>query len=77
MPPSRCALHVGAQLADLIRARPAQCTTRAARCISILHEPGEDKGLQSRGALAAGIGETILLSVISMLSDPNDQSPQT
>ncbi|XP_070572003.1 ubiquitin-conjugating enzyme E2 G1-like [Ptychodera flava] len=47
-------------------------------CISILHEPGEDKyGYESASErwLPVHTVETILLSVISMLADPNDESP--
>jgi ubiquitin-conjugating enzyme E2 G1 len=47
-------------------------------CISILHEPGEDKfGYEDAGErwLPVHTIETILLSVISMLSSPNDESP--
>ncbi|XP_071479943.1 ubiquitin-conjugating enzyme E2 G1-like [Diadema setosum] len=47
-------------------------------CISILHEPGEDKwGYEkpSERWLPIHTVETILLSVISMLADPNDESP--
>ena len=47
-------------------------------CISILHEPGEDRfGYEdsSERWLPVHTVETIMLSVISMLSDPNDESP--
>ena len=47
-------------------------------CISILHEPGEDKyGYEqaSERWLPVHTVETILMSVISMISDPNDESP--
>lgn len=47
-------------------------------CISILHEPGEDKwGYEhpSERWLPIHTVETILMSVISMISDPNDESP--
>ncbi|KAJ3342329.1 Ubiquitin-conjugating enzyme E2 15 [Entophlyctis luteolus] len=47
-------------------------------CISILHAPGEDKyGYESSGErwLPIHTVETIVLSVISMLSSPNDESP--
>ncbi|KAJ3268560.1 ubiquitin-conjugating enzyme E2 G1 [Terramyces sp. JEL0728] len=47
-------------------------------CISILHAPGEDKyGYEdaSERWLPIHTVESIVLSVISMLSDPNDQSP--
>eukprot|EP01099_Mayorella_cantabrigiensis_P006746 TRINITY_DN573_c0_g1_i1.p1 TRINITY_DN573_c0_g1~~TRINITY_DN573_c0_g1_i1.p1 ORF type:complete len:168 (-),score=35.42 TRINITY_DN573_c0_g1_i1:152-655(-) len=47
-------------------------------CISILHPPEEDKyGYENLGERWRPIHtvESILLSVISMLSDPNDQSP--
>jgi ubiquitin-conjugating enzyme E2 G1 len=47
-------------------------------CISILHPPGEDKWGYERPEerwLPVHTVETILLSVISMLSDPNDESP--
>eukprot|EP00127_Corallochytrium_limacisporum_P000384 Clim_evm79s11 gene=Clim_evmTU79s11 len=47
-------------------------------CISILHEPGEDKYGYEKASerwLPIHTIETIMLSVISMLSDPNDESP--
>ncbi|XP_021376910.1 probable ubiquitin-conjugating enzyme E2 7 [Mizuhopecten yessoensis] len=47
-------------------------------CISILHEPGDDKyGYETAAErwLPVHTVETILLSVISMLADPNDESP--
>ena len=47
-------------------------------CISILHEPGEDKwGYEKPEERWVPIHtvETILISVISMLADPNDESP--
>jgi ubiquitin-conjugating enzyme E2 G1 len=47
-------------------------------CISILHEPGEDKWGYEKPEerwLPVHTVETILLSVISMLADPNDESP--
>ncbi|XP_041348118.1 ubiquitin-conjugating enzyme E2 G1-like isoform X1 [Gigantopelta aegis] len=47
-------------------------------CISILHEPGDDKyGYEqaSERWLPVHTVETILISVISMLADPNDESP--
>ena len=47
-------------------------------CISILHPPGEDKyGYESASERWSPVHtvESILVSVISMLSDPNDQSP--
>ncbi|KAJ1948276.1 ubiquitin-conjugating enzyme E2 G1, partial [Dispira parvispora] len=47
-------------------------------CISILHPPGEDKwGYEdaSERWLPIHTVETILISVISMLSSPNDESP--
>eukprot|EP01136_Pigoraptor_vietnamica_P036537 Opistho-1_new@103262 len=47
-------------------------------CISILHEPGEDKWGYEKASerwLPIHTVETILLSVISILSDPNDESP--
>jgi len=47
-------------------------------CISILHDPGEDKyGYEhaSERWLPVHTVETIMLSVISMLSSPNDESP--
>jgi ubiquitin-conjugating enzyme E2 G1 len=47
-------------------------------CISILHEPGEDKyGYEKPEErwLPIHTVQTILLSVISMLADPNDESP--
>lgn len=47
-------------------------------CISILHDPGEDKygdeKPEERWSPIHTVG-TIALSVISMLSDPNDSSP--
>ena len=47
-------------------------------CISILHAPGDDKyGYEqaSERWLPIHTVESIVLSVISMLSDPNDESP--
>jgi ubiquitin-conjugating enzyme E2 G1 len=47
-------------------------------CISILHEPGEDKWGYERPEerwLPIHTVETIIMSVISMLADPNDESP--
>lgn len=47
-------------------------------CISILHEPGEDKYGYEKAEerwLPVHTVETILISVISMLADPNDESP--
>ncbi|EPZ36163.1 ubiquitin conjugating enzyme E2 [Rozella allomycis CSF55] len=47
-------------------------------CISILHPPGDDKyGYEdaSERWLPVHTVETILISVISMLSSPNDESP--
>lgn len=47
-------------------------------CISILHEPGEDKYGYERASerwLPVHTVETILISVISMISEPNDESP--
>ena len=47
-------------------------------CISILHEPGEDKYGYEKASerwLPIHTVETILMSVISMISDPNDESP--
>ena len=48
-------------------------------CISILHPPGEDEfnsqeTADERWRPILGV-EQILVSVISMLSDPNDESP--
>lgn len=48
-------------------------------CISILHPPGEDMFNQQESAIERwrpilGV-EQIIISVISMLSDPNDDSP--
>lgn len=47
-------------------------------CISILHDPGEDQmsneTADERWRPILGV-EQILISVISMLSDPNDESP--
>lgn len=48
-------------------------------CISILHPPGEDhlnqqETADERWRPILGV-ESILVSVISMLSDPNDESP--
>ncbi|KAG0425098.1 hypothetical protein HPB47_027728, partial [Ixodes persulcatus] len=48
-------------------------------CISILHEPGDDKYGYEKASerwLPVHTVETILISVISMLADPNDESPQ-
>nr|XP_058963949.1 ubiquitin-conjugating enzyme E2 G1-like [Pocillopora verrucosa] len=47
-------------------------------CISILHEPGEDKYGYEKASerwLPIHTVETILISVISMISEPNDESP--
>lgn len=47
-------------------------------CISILHPPGEDPSnyeLKSERWSAAQSVEKILLSVMSMLAEPNDESP--
>ncbi|WKY01402.1 hypothetical protein V3C99_000123 [Haemonchus contortus] len=47
-------------------------------CISILHDPGDDKWGYERPEerwLPVHTVETILLSVISMLADPNFESP--
>lgn len=47
-------------------------------CISILHPPGDDEwGYEKANErwLPIHTVETILISVISMLSDPNDESP--
>lgn len=47
-------------------------------CISILHPPEDDKyGYEDAGErwLPVHTVETVLLSVISMLSSPNDESP--
>ena len=47
-------------------------------CISILHEPGDDKYGYEKASerwLPIHTVETILVSVISMLADPNDESP--
>jgi len=47
-------------------------------CISILHAPGEDKYGYERPEerwLPIHTVETIIMSVISMLSEPNDESP--
>ena len=47
-------------------------------CISILHEPGEDRyGYESAAErwLPIHTVETIVMSVIAMLSDPNCDSP--
>ncbi|KAI8637563.1 ubiquitin-conjugating enzyme/RWD-like protein [Parasitella parasitica] len=47
-------------------------------CISILHPPGDDKyGYEKASERWSPVHtvETILLSVISMLSSPNDESP--
>ena len=47
-------------------------------CISILHQPGSDpmayESAAERWSPVQSI-ETILLSVVSMLSEPNDESP--
>lgn len=47
-------------------------------CISILHAPGEDRwGYESAAERWSPVQtpETILISVISMLGSPNDESP--
>ena len=47
-------------------------------CISILHEPGEDEhnyeSADERWRPILGV-EAIIMSVISMLASPNDESP--
>ena len=47
-------------------------------CISILHSPGDDPSgyeLSSERWTPVHTVETIMLSIISMLSSPNDESP--
>jgi len=47
-------------------------------CISILHAPGEDEFGYEKASerwLPIHTVETIMISVISMLSSPNDESP--
>ena len=47
-------------------------------CISILHDPGEDPhGYEEAGERWRPVHtvESILLSIISMMSSPNDESP--
>lgn len=47
-------------------------------CISILHEPGDDRWGYEKASerwLPIHTVETILLSVISLLADPNGDSP--
>jgi len=47
-------------------------------CVSILHEPGDDRYGYEKASerwLPVHTVETILISVISMLADPNDESP--
>ena len=47
-------------------------------CISILHDPGDDKWGYETAAerwLPIHTVETIIVSVISMLTEPNDESP--
>ena len=47
-------------------------------CISILHEPKDDKFGYEKASerwLPVHTIETILISVISLLADPNDESP--
>jgi len=47
-------------------------------CISILHPPGEDRFSDEKAEerwLPVRTVESILLSVVAMLSDPNDSSP--
>ena len=47
-------------------------------CISILHSPGEDPtGYEQASERWSPVQtvETIMLSIISMLSSPNDESP--
>jgi len=47
-------------------------------CISILHEPGDDSYGYEKASerwLPVHSVETILISIISLLSDPNDESP--
>ncbi|KAF1363276.1 ubiquitin-conjugating enzyme E2 15 [Lizonia empirigonia] len=65
--PRRCALR-----------HPSSTQTNGEVCISILHPPEEDKyGYESAAERWSPVQtpETILLSVISMLSSPNDESP--
>jgi ubiquitin-conjugating enzyme E2 G1 len=55
-----------------------QVYTNGDVCISILHPPGEDNtGYESAAERWSPVQTpaTILLSVISMLSSPNDESP--
>merc|ERR1711976_85236 len=52
--------------------------TNGSVCISILHEPGDDTfGYEQAGERWSPVQtvESILISVISMLADPNDESP--
>jgi ubiquitin-conjugating enzyme E2 G1 len=52
--------------------------TNGELCISILHPPGEDKtGYEQASERWSPVQtpETILLSVISLFSEPNDESP--
>ena len=47
-------------------------------CISILHEPGDDQFGYEKASerwLPVHDVKSILISVISMLADPNDESP--
>jgi len=57
---------------------PKESVTPGALCISILHPPVEDAyGYESAGERWSPVQtpETILLSVISLLSSPSDESP--
>lgn len=52
--------------------------TNGSVCVSILHEPGDDTfGYEQAGERWSPVQtvESILISVISMLADPNDESP--
>jgi ubiquitin-conjugating enzyme E2 G1 len=63
---------------DIFHANKRVVYTNGEVCISILHPPEEDKyGYESASERWSPVQtpETILLSVISMLSSPNDESP--
>jgi ubiquitin-conjugating enzyme E2 G1 len=65
-------------LIDLLHTHTRTVYQNGEVCISILHPPEEDKyGYESAAERWSPVQtpETILLSVISMLSSPNDESP--
>ena len=80
MAPQRCALsHRRADAQTLTCALGRAAVYPDGRvCISILHSPGDDPSgyeLASERWSPVQTVETIMLSIISMLSSPNDESP--